>query len=654
MTTRDKNIVGEVLAKTYRIERFLGAGSVGTVYVARHVRSGGLYAVKVLHRRLAASADVYQRFQDEARLIATLRHPHILPITDFDRDESGVPFFVMDLLEGESLAQRLKHKETLPFAQTMDLLSQVGSALHAAHRSGIVHRNLRPENIFLVRHDLGDRVVETTKITDFGLACFRRPPGSSRELPPTVYNAPELLQEGAPVDGRADQWALAALSYRLLSGKSPFDEGTPEELMERIINEAPKPLGKLMPDLPPHVVAAIHRGMARRREDRYETTLDFVRAISPKTPSSGVPDSVPENLVARANPPSGRIVAPPPAPPAPPPEIKPPAAPTPPPAQPPVSARPIARSRPPQAPIPALAAPPSLFEKTPPPMQVPRQTSQLPIILGGGAVVVVLLALIAVVAIRKPASKPPEPVVTQQPVPPPPVVQPIMPDLAAPTVVAQVPDAAHPTPVVRDVGLQLRGADLPSDSAAAAVGAIAPQKPAPVAAAPVGSATVPAQPGTVVAKTQPGATPAPAPAVTRPATQATTPAVTMPSEPTRDPSGPGGSVADSKPPEPAKPAEPPKPAEKTPEEVMAEAKKAYVTGERERAVDLALQAAEKPGPHVIDSWRFVGSAACSIHNAQIASKAYAHLASAEHKQLLAELCQRNGLVLQNGQFITVE
>jgi serine/threonine protein kinase len=208
---------------------------------------------------------IYQRFQDEARLIATLRHPHILPITDFDRDESGVPFFVMDLLEGESLAQRLKHRETLPFAQAMDLLSQVGSALHAAHRSGIVHRNLRPENIFLVRHDLGDRVVETTKITDFGLACFRRPPGTSRDLPPSVYNAPELLQEGAAIDGRADQWALAALAYRLLSGKSPFEEGTPEETMERIINEAPRPLGKLMPDLPPHVVAAIHRGMARRR-----------------------------------------------------------------------------------------------------------------------------------------------------------------------------------------------------------------------------------------------------------------------------------------------------------------------------------------------------------------------------------------------------
>lgn len=665
MTTRDKNIVGEVLAKTYRIERFLGAGSVGTVYVARHVRSGGLYAVKVLHRRLAASADVYQRFQDEARLIATLRHPHILPITDFDRDESGVPFFVMDLLEGESLAQRLKHKETLPFAQTMDLLSQVGSALHAAHRSGIVHRNLRPENIFLVRHDLGDRVVETTKITDFGLACFRRPPGSSRELPPTVYNAPELLQEGAAIDGRADQWALAALAYRLLSGKSPYDEGSAEELMERIVNEAPKPLGKLMPDLPPHVVAAIHRGMARRREDRYETTLDFVRAISPKTPSSGVADGVPENLVARATPPSGRIVAPPPAPPpaqppAQPPEIKAPAAPLPPPAQPPVSARPIARSKPPQAPIPALAAPPSLFEKTPPPMQVPRQTSQLPIILGGGAVVVVLLALIVIVAVRKPASRPPDPVVTQQPQPvlAQPVVQPISPDLAAPTVVAQVPDAAHSnTPVVRDVGLQLRSADQPSDAAAAAVGAIAPPKPQPAAPATVPVGTVPAQPATSVVKAQPGTGPAPATTLAKPA-QATASVGTPPSDPAKDGAGTASTTAaspsDSKPVEPAKPIEPTKPAEKTPEEVMAEAKKAYVTGERERAVDLALQAAEKPGPHVIDSWRFVGSAACSIHNAQIASKAYAHLSSAEHKQLLAELCQRNGLVLQNGQFITVE
>ncbi len=678
MSGRDKNIVGEVLAKTYRIERFLGAGSVGTVYVARHVRSGGLYAVKVLHRKLAASADVYQRFQDEARLVATLRHPHILAITDFDRDESGVPFFVMDLLEGESLAQRLKHKETLPFAQTMDMISQVGSALHAAHRSGIVHRNLRPENIFLVRHDLGDRVVETTKVTDFGLACFRRTPGSSRDVPPTVYNAPELLQEGASIDGRADQWALAALAYRALSGKPPFEEGTAEEIMERVANEAPRPLGKLLPELPPHVVAAIHRGMARRREDRYETTLDFVRAVTQKS-SSAHAEAVPDNLVARATPPSGRVVAPPPPPapvPAPAPvELKAPAAPAK------APARPASGSRPPSVPIPALAAPPVLFEKTPPPMPVPRQSSQLPVILGGGAVVLVLLTLIVIVAVRKPAQTPQLPQVAPQPAPVVlPVVQAFVQDLAAPVIVAEHLDAglSHPTPVVRDVGLQLRGAELPTDSAAAAVGAVAPAKPlpgTPVAAtgttSPVPTGT---QPPTAMATApigKPAGTPTGTPTGTLTATTTaskptTGPTAANPPSGAADPKtagsagaspaaagGAGSGGTDPAAPDP-KPTEPAKPAGPTPEEVLAEAKKTYMTGDKERAVQMALQVAEKPGPHVIDAWRWVGGAACSIHDASIASRAYGHLGSQEHKKLLTELCERSGLVLQNGQFINVE
>ena len=122
---------------------------MGTVYVARHVRSGGLYAVKVLHRKLAASPDLYQRFQDEARLIATLRHPHILPITDFDRDENGIPFSSWTCSRRKPAAA-LKHK-VLPSAQSLEIIQQVGSALQTAHRSGIVHRNIKPENLFLVR-----------------------------------------------------------------------------------------------------------------------------------------------------------------------------------------------------------------------------------------------------------------------------------------------------------------------------------------------------------------------------------------------------------------------------------------------------------------------------------------------------------------------
>jgi len=705
MSGRDKNIVGEVLAKTYRIERFLGSGSVGAVYVARHVRSGGLYAVKVLHRRLSSSAEVYQRFQDEARLIATLRHPHILVITDFDRDENGVPFFVMDLLEGESLAQRLKHKETLPIPQTMDVISQVGSALHAAHRSGIVHRNLRPENIFLVRHDLGDRVIETTKVTDFGLACFRRIHGSSREFPPTVYHAPELLVEGAAVDGRADQWALAALAYRVLSGKTPFEEGTPEEISTRVLNENPRPLGKFMPELPPHVVAAIHRGMARRREDRYETTLDFVRAVSPKSGAMAPGDAVPENLMGRASPPSGRVVAPPPPPASPvvapvsaapidpkPADVKPPEA------KPKLPARAAFGVRPASLPIPALAAPPPLFEKTPPPMQVPKEKSSLPVLLAGGVVVVVLIVLIVVVAVRKTQPQvvaKPDPVAvptTTTPVVAPPVVQAFLPDLSAaagPVVVAgHAEDAAtgQKAPVVREVGLQLRGAEDPSDATSAVVGVTAPVVAKPTTSPATGPAPTVLSPGTV--PNRPGATPTTVSGTAKPAgpagavvavgatTKPTTGTVagttgTAPAN-TGDPvraagtepahtgtassgtgthTGTGEATSDSKPGEPTKPVAPP---EKSPAEVLAEAKDLYKTGEKERALELALKAAEKPGPHVIEAWRWVGSAACSIHDANIASRAYAHLGSAEHKQLLTELCQRSGLVLQGGQFINVE
>ena len=325
MTNRDKNIVGEVLAKTYRIERFLGVGTIGTVYVARHVRSNGLYAVKVLHRKLAASPELYQRFQDEARLIATLRHPHIAPITDFDRDENGTPFFVMDLLEGENLQQRLKHKESLPLAQALEILQQVGSALSTAHRSGIVHRNIKPENIYLVRHDLGDRVTESARVTDFGLSRFRRAaPAGTLDAAHGVspYMAPEMLQEGtAPIDGRADQWALAVIGYRMLSGKLPFDDSSPEELLRHILNDPPRPLNRLMPELPSHMVTALNRGMAKRREDRYETMMDFVRAVTTK--STGTAPAIPVQAgegetsapQGKAASPSGRVVAVAPPPP---------------------------------------------------------------------------------------------------------------------------------------------------------------------------------------------------------------------------------------------------------------------------------------------------------------------------------------------------
>lgn len=746
MTNRDKNIVGEVLAKTYRIERFLGVGTIGTVYVARHVRSGGLYAVKVLHRKLAASPELYQRFQDEARLIATLRHPHIVPITDFDRDDNGIPFFVMDLLEGENLQQRLKHKETLPLAQTLEIIQQVGSALSAAHRSGIVHRNLKLENIFLVRHDLGDRVTESAKVTDFGLSRFRRaaPPGTlDAAHGVSAYMAPEMLQEGAsPIDGRADQWALAVIAYRMLSGKLPFDESSPEELQRHILNDPPRPLNRLMPELPSHLVTALNRGMAKRREDRYESMLDFVRAVTSKTTgtvaaAAAPPETEPATPQARAASPSGRVAAvappipsariavappvpaaaqsrppgppavpataaapPPPVSPEPPAAAPPPtapvspsaatvppaptAAPAAPPLAPPTPAAPAATGAAAGSaatPAPLLHAPPLLLpESEVAPVVEPDKRPSWGLILGGTAVAILAgLGLTLLLESRQQRTQLPIPSgddrgsATSGVPPTTPVVEALDLGTAAPPAVIDA-TAQLPTPIAPHVPLPpLRGLGVP-DGATPAV--------APPAATPPSSE--PAKATGAPSGTEPAGTPAPAakpPAATPvPPQPAATPGSSTPPRPQKPPTATGtgepaagtapvpgaadssaaGAAGKAATPAASKPApEPssspsatptPEPKEKSADELMKEAQAAYVRGERGRATELALQVAEAGGPDAERAWRFIGSAACSVRNALMANKAYSKLESGEHKQMLQELCQRNGLSFQNGSF----
>ncbi len=746
MTNRDKNIVGEVLAKTYRIERILGVGTIGTVYVARHVRSGGLYAVKVLHRKLAASPDLYQRFQDEARLIATLRHPHIAPITDFDRDENGIPFFAMDLLEGENLQQRLKHKETLPLAQALEIVQQVGSALHTAHRSGIVHRNLKPENIHLVRHDLGDRVTETAKITDFGLARFRRlAPAGTRDAALSVspYMAPETLQESSvPVDGRADQWALAVIAYRMLSGKLPFDDSSPEELQRHILNDPPRPLNKLLPDLPAHMVTALNRAMAKRREDRYETMMDFVRAFTSKSVGTAppLPDSelavpqsrsampsgrvsaatppMPSGRVSAATPPmpsgrvsattppmpSGRVaaVAPPvpsgavsrPVPPIPSAAVPQGVAPAPsapvaatPPVPPPVNTAttpvpaPVAIPRavpiPPGA-KPSAATPPAGSASTPPPPQLaapelllgdnsvapqttPTKRPSWMLILGGTALAILAgFGLTALLDGRQHPQLPPGGMAQNgsatTPTPSTPVVEALPPtalaDAATPTA-----DAATRalTPIAPNVPLpplrvgEGEGTTAPPPSSPSGANPADPNKPAAAPATEV-------KPSTPPTANKPSGTTPTAPSTASPSGTTTVkpPATSSGSSdlPRPLPIPTGESGASGTAPQPAAPtsAPPADTKDKNADELMKDAQAAYVRGERGRAMELALQVAEGGGADAERAWRFIGSAACSVRNALMANKAYSQLASGEHKQMLLELCQRNGLEFQNGKF----
>lgn len=306
-----QSVIGQTLARSYRVERFLGVGTVGAVYVARHVRTGALCAIKLLHRKIQVGVDMQQRFLDEMRLLGALRHPHVLAINDFDRDDNGTPFFVMDLLEGENLQQRLTLKGSLPLSQVLEIASQTGSALASAHRIGILHRNLKPENVFLQRHDLGDYVSEMVKVADFGQSRFRRHgPGQGKSdslsLGATQYTAPELHKDpDARGDPRADQWALGVVVYRMLTGRLPFEGSDGKIVLARLLGEEPTPLAQLAPELPEGVAQAVARALARRKEDRFESVAEFVKVLRGR-PLSGHPSAA-----------MPAVPAPSPAPPAP-------------------------------------------------------------------------------------------------------------------------------------------------------------------------------------------------------------------------------------------------------------------------------------------------------------------------------------------------
>ncbi|MFO0574783.1 MAG: protein kinase [Polyangia bacterium] len=285
MAQQPADLIGRTLCRTYQVERLLGGGGMGAVYAARHVRTGGLFAVKILHRETAADADIYKRFQDEAKTVSALRHPHIVQVTDFDRDEDGTPFIVMELLEGEDLYQRLCRVNKLPVEQVLDIGRQVGSALHAAHEKGVIHRDIKPQNIFLVRHEVAEDVHETAKVVDFGISKIRRTGGQmTRDM--TILGTPQFMSpeaalgQNSQLDGRADQWSLAVIMYLSLTGKLPFDGENLVGVLYQVVHEKPTPIRQLAPEVPEILVAAIERAMSKKKDDRFPRMVDFVRALT--------------------------------------------------------------------------------------------------------------------------------------------------------------------------------------------------------------------------------------------------------------------------------------------------------------------------------------------------------------------------------------
>ncbi len=263
------------LSDRYQLEREVGAGGMATVFLARDLRHDRAVALKVLRPELAAVIGA-ERFLAEIKLTANLQHPHILPLFDSGEADSFL-FYVMPFVEGETLRERLDREKQLPVADALRIASEVASALDYAHRHGVVHRDVKPENILI--HD-GQALV-----ADFGIALAASKASGSRmtetgmSLGTPHYMSPEQAMGEREITARSDVYAIGAVLYEMLTGEPPFTGNTAQAVVARVLTESPRSLGTQRHTIPRHVEAAVLTALEKLPADRFATAAEFAEAI---------------------------------------------------------------------------------------------------------------------------------------------------------------------------------------------------------------------------------------------------------------------------------------------------------------------------------------------------------------------------------------
>jgi serine/threonine-protein kinase len=255
----------------YDVIDAIGEGGMGTVYRVRHVSLDRLFAMKVLRADLAADAELARRFVQEARATAAIKHPSIVAITDFGEMEDGIPYFVMELLEGETLASRVRRAGAMPADVAARIGERVADALVASHAANVIHRDLKPDNVFLVRTARADdRRADDIRVVDFGAAKIVG--GSRMTRPGIVFGTPYYMSPeqaaGQAIDGRADVYSLGVLLYELVTGRVPFEADTYVGVMTKHLFEPPprpvSPSGRPLGALEQIVMRALEKEPERR------------------------------------------------------------------------------------------------------------------------------------------------------------------------------------------------------------------------------------------------------------------------------------------------------------------------------------------------------------------------------------------------------
>ena len=267
----------DALRERYTIERELGRGGMATVYLARDLKHDRRVAVKVLRPDLAATLGP-DRFLREIRIAAALAHPNILPLLD-SGEAGGFLYYVMPYLEGETLRDRLVHRRQLSVGEAVRILQEVADGLGYAHDLGVVHRDIKPENIlFMAGHPV---IADFGVASAIGLAGGTRLTQSGLSLGTPMYMSPEQALGQADVDRRSDIYSLGCVLYEMLAGEPPFHALSPQGVLAKKLNEVPSRLSSLRETVSPALEQAVRQALARVPADRFDTTAEFARAVTP-------------------------------------------------------------------------------------------------------------------------------------------------------------------------------------------------------------------------------------------------------------------------------------------------------------------------------------------------------------------------------------
>jgi serine/threonine protein kinase len=295
----EDELVGKCLNGTYVVEGVIGEGGMGRVYRARHTRLGQKYfAIKMLRPELVQNAEVVARFRREAEAAARISHPNVVGVYDVDTSEQGSAYLVCELLQGMDLADLLERDGQVDVLKAVHIAIQICRALEAAHSCGVLHRDLKPQNVFLLTEESGAVPARpTTKVVDFGLSRLMN--STDKQLTQTgiimgtpSYMSPEQAS-AKPTDERSDVYGVGAILYTSLTGSAPFDADGIQGVLMAVLTEEPAPPRASNPAIPPLLELVIQRAMAKSPAERFQNVSELRKALEPFA-ESGKQSPLPE------------------------------------------------------------------------------------------------------------------------------------------------------------------------------------------------------------------------------------------------------------------------------------------------------------------------------------------------------------------------